>query len=115
MADFRPGGSCRHVFVVCRDLVQEKAASLPPLEALSGPGPFQLRIAIRAFRFGAVSALSVTFMIPVFGTLWGAWILGESVTWATVIGGLLVLLGTAWATGFSAKSLTGLAKPFRGV
>ena len=65
--------------------------------------------------FGAVSALSVTFMIPVFGTLWGAWILGEPVTWATVIGGLLVLLGTAWATGFSAKSLPGLAKPFRGV
>lgn len=51
--------------------------------------------------FGAVSALSVTFLIPVFGTLWGALMLGESVSWASVGGGLLVLAGTALVTGFS--------------
>ncbi len=57
--------------------------------------------------FGGVSALTVTFLIPVFGTLWGAWLLGEPVTWTTVGGGLLVLLGTAMVTGFSPMTLFG--------
>jgi drug/metabolite transporter (DMT)-like permease len=60
--------------------------------------------------FGGVSALTVTFLIPVFGTLWGAWLLGESVTWATMDGGLLVLLGKALVTGFSIRVLFGRAK-----
>ena len=57
--------------------------------------------------FGGVSALTVAFLIPVFGTLWGAWLLGEPVTWATIVGGLLVLLGTALVTGFSLRALFG--------
>ena len=57
--------------------------------------------------FGGVSALTVAFLIPVFGTLWGAWLLGEPVTWATIVGGLLVLLGTALVTGFSVRALFG--------
>lgn len=63
--------------------------------------------------FGGVSALSVTFLVPVFGTLWGAWLLGEPVTWATVGGGLLVLCGTAMVTGFSPLRWLGSAKPSR--
>ena len=57
--------------------------------------------------FGGVSALTVAFLIPVFGTLWGAWLLGEPVTLATIVGGLLVLLGTALVTGFSVRALFG--------
>lgn len=57
--------------------------------------------------FGGVSALTVTFLIPVFGTLWGVILLGEPVTLATVCGGLLVVLGTALVAGFSWKTLFG--------
>jgi drug/metabolite transporter (DMT)-like permease len=60
--------------------------------------------------FGGVSALTVTFLIPVFGTLWGAWFLDELVTWTTAGGGLLVVLGTALVTGFSPMALFGRAK-----
>lgn len=57
--------------------------------------------------FGGVSALTVAFLIPVFGTFWGAWLLGEPVTWSTLIGGLMVLMGTAMVTGFSPSTLFG--------
>ena len=64
--------------------------------------------------FGGVSALTVAFLIPVFGTLWGAWLLGEPVAWTTVLGGLLVLFGTALVTGFSLQALFGRAKQQEG-
>ena len=57
--------------------------------------------------FGVDSALTVTFLIPVFGTLWGAWLLAEPVTPTIVLGGLLVFAGTALATGFSWRTLFG--------
>lgn len=50
---------------------------------------------------GAASALSVTFLVPVFGILWGHLFLGEPVGWNTLIGTLLVLSGTSLVTGFS--------------
>ncbi len=49
---------------------------------------------------GASAALSVTFLIPIFGIFWGYLFLGEPVGWHTVLGTLLVLLGTALVTGF---------------
>jgi len=49
---------------------------------------------------GATSALTVTFLTPVFGILWGALFLGETVGWYTVVGSGIVLLGTALVTGF---------------
>lgn len=49
---------------------------------------------------GAASALTVTFLIPLFGILWGALFLGEPVSAATFAGAACVLLGTAWVTGF---------------
>jgi drug/metabolite transporter (DMT)-like permease len=64
--------------------------------------------------FGGVSALTVAFLIPVFGTLRGAWLLGESVTWATMVDGLLVLLGAALVTGFSLRTLFGRSKQHEG-
>jgi drug/metabolite transporter (DMT)-like permease len=54
---------------------------------------------------GAASALTVTFLIPVFGILWGHAFLGEAVGWHTLACGLMVLTGTALVTGFDPRSL----------
>ncbi len=54
---------------------------------------------------GATPALSVTFLIPVFGVLWGHLFLGEVVGWHTLAGALAVLIGTALVTGFSPREL----------
>ena len=54
---------------------------------------------------GAASALTVTFLVPVFGVLWGHMALGEPVGWNTAVGALVVIAGTALVTGFSAKAL----------
>ncbi|ABL99306.1 DMT family transporter [Shewanella amazonensis] len=48
---------------------------------------------------GATSALTVTFLIPVFGILWGALFLGEHIGWHTLVGTAIILLGTAISTG----------------
>ncbi len=50
---------------------------------------------------GAAPALTVTFLIPVFGILWGTVFLGEHVGWHTLVGSLTILTGTALVTGFS--------------
>ena len=54
---------------------------------------------------GAVPALTVTYLIPVFGILWGALFLGEPIGWHTLAGGIAVLTGTALVTGFSPRQL----------
>jgi drug/metabolite transporter (DMT)-like permease len=48
---------------------------------------------------GASYAMSVTFLIPVFGVAWGALFLHEPVSMQTVLGCLVILVGTALATG----------------
>jgi drug/metabolite transporter (DMT)-like permease len=50
-------------------------------------------------RIGASRAVTVTFLVPVFGTLWGVLFLGEIVTGAMLAGGAIVLVGTGLATG----------------
>jgi len=50
---------------------------------------------------GAPSALSVTFLIPVFGILWGNLFLGEAIGINTVVGSVLVITGTMLVTGLS--------------
>ena len=49
---------------------------------------------------GPTSALTVTFLNPLFGILWGALFLGEAVGWHTLAGAAIVLVGTALVTGF---------------
>jgi drug/metabolite transporter (DMT)-like permease len=49
---------------------------------------------------GAASALTVTFLIPLFGVLWGHLVLGEPVGWNTLAGGGGVVLGAALVTGY---------------
>jgi drug/metabolite transporter (DMT)-like permease len=54
---------------------------------------------------GATSALTVTYLIPVFGVLWGVVFLDEAFGWHTLAGGAMILAGTALVTGFSVRSL----------
>lgn len=44
---------------------------------------------------GAAQAMSVTYLIPVFGVLWGWVLLGEPLTAAMVAAGAVILAGTA--------------------
>jgi drug/metabolite transporter (DMT)-like permease len=48
---------------------------------------------------GPARAITVTFVIPVFGILWGALFLNEQVSASMVQGCAIVLVGTALATG----------------
>ncbi|GAA5213368.1 DMT family transporter [Corallincola platygyrae] len=59
---------------------------------------------------GAPSALTVTYLIPMFGVLWGHLFLDEQVGWHTLVGSCVVLMGTALVTGFSPLRLFGKAK-----
>ena len=43
---------------------------------------------------GPARALTVTFLIPLFGVLWGALFLGEPVAIGMLSGGALILAGT---------------------
>jgi drug/metabolite transporter (DMT)-like permease len=45
---------------------------------------------------GATGALTVTYLIPVFGVLWGTLFLGETLTLTMLAGGALVILGTVF-------------------
>ncbi|MCX6028874.1 MAG: DMT family transporter [Chloroflexi bacterium] len=48
---------------------------------------------------GPVRALSVTFLVPVFGLLWGAIFLGEPITTGMLLGGGVILAGIALVMG----------------
>jgi drug/metabolite transporter (DMT)-like permease len=47
---------------------------------------------------GATRALTVTFLIPVFGVLWGRLFLGEALPAGTLAGGVSIVLGTILVT-----------------
>ena len=55
---------------------------------------------------GATPTLTVTFLIPVFGVLWGHLFLQEAIGWHTLIGAGTVIVGTALVSGFSFKAFT---------
>ncbi|HTJ91703.1 MAG TPA: DMT family transporter [Pararobbsia sp.] len=48
---------------------------------------------------GAAQAASVTFLIPIFGMIWGAMFLGERVTLWMIAGCVVILFGAALITG----------------
>lgn len=53
---------------------------------------------------GPSKAITVTFLVPVFAIVWGSIWLGEQVNLSMLVGGVIVLMGTALSTG--------LVKPF---
>ncbi len=87
---------------------------LPVLPPLAAPSPLVvanvLGLALLAsavafllyFRLiadvGGTRALTVTYLIPLFGLLWGALFLGEALPPAALAGGVLILLGTVFVT-----------------
>jgi drug/metabolite transporter (DMT)-like permease len=48
---------------------------------------------------GPTRALTVTFLMPAFGMIWGAWLLGESITPGMIAGAALIVAGTAAVLG----------------
>ncbi|WP_286268918.1 DMT family transporter [Thalassotalea hakodatensis] len=48
---------------------------------------------------GPTNAISVTYLIPVFGIFWGVMILNETITEFTFYGSALILIGVAFSTG----------------
>ena len=50
-------------------------------------------------RLGAARAITVTFLVPVFGVLWGALFLHEALTGTMAAGCAVILLGTGLVTG----------------
>ncbi|MEH6579990.1 MAG: DMT family transporter [Amphritea sp.] len=53
---------------------------------------------------GPVKAISVTFLVPVFGVIWGSLFIDETLTTSMIIGCGVILLGTAMATGLITTS-----------
>lgn len=53
---------------------------------------------------GATPTLTVTFLIPVFGVLWGYLFLQENIGWHTLAGAATVITGTALVSGFTVKT-----------
>ena len=49
-------------------------------------------------RLGPARAMSVTFLVPIFGVLWGFLLLDEALTAPMLLAGAVVVLGTAWAS-----------------
>jgi drug/metabolite transporter (DMT)-like permease len=48
---------------------------------------------------GPAKAVAVTYLVPVFAVIWGTWLLDEAVTVTMLVGSVIILLGTALATG----------------
>lgn len=48
---------------------------------------------------GPSRAITVTFLVPVFGVVWGALLLGEAIGVRMLAGGVVILVGTALSTG----------------
>jgi drug/metabolite transporter (DMT)-like permease len=52
---------------------------------------------------GPTKAISVTFLIPFFGVLWGAIFLDERLTFGAVLGGITILIGMALVLGIGVR------------
>jgi len=74
---------------------------------------FRVGIAALFLDMGPISALSVTFLIPVFGILWGVLFLDEQIDWSTIVGALVVLAGTALTNGITPRFFLASGKSSR--
>ena len=54
---------------------------------------------------GPTRALTVTFLVPVFGVLWGHLLLGEALGVRSLLGAAVVIVGTVLSSGFSLRTL----------
>lgn len=72
-------------------------ANLLALGLLASGAAFLLYFRLIA-DIGATRALTVTYLIPLFGVLWGWLFLGETLPAAAFAGGVLILLGTLLVT-----------------
>ena len=75
---------------------------------------FSTAIAYIAFYYlmsvwGVVKTTSVTYLVPVFGMLWGWLFLQEPVTWTMIVGGL-VIVGGVMVMGVQRTHIVGLRK-----
>lgn len=73
-------------------------ASVAALAVLSSAVAYILYFRLIA-KLGATNASAVTFLIPVFGMLWGHALLGEPVTPSMLLGCGVILVGTALTLG----------------
>jgi len=95
---------------------------VPTVLFFPAPGPITLQISLATLALGVVcsglafllyfrlaatigptSTLTVAFLIPLFGMLWGALFLDELLGWHTLLGTLTVLAGISLVTGFSLR------------
>ncbi|ARP84109.1 EamA family transporter [Bordetella genomosp. 8] len=58
---------------------------------------------------GPTAAVSVTFLVPVFGVLWGTLLLDETVTATMLLGAAVILVGTALSLGLVGRPRTARA------
>jgi drug/metabolite transporter (DMT)-like permease len=63
---------------------------------------------------GPTSALTVTFLVPMFGVLWGRLFLDEALHWHTALGGVIIIAGTALTMGLSPSGMLSLLRRARG-
>jgi drug/metabolite transporter (DMT)-like permease len=54
---------------------------------------------------GPARTLTVTFLAPIFGVIWGQLFLGEPITWSKAAACAIILAGTLLITGFSPRAL----------
>jgi drug/metabolite transporter (DMT)-like permease len=71
------------------------------------PNIYYFRLVLRV---GPGKAMSVAFLIPVFGMLWGALLLGERVTPGMLAGCAVILFGTSLVIGMIGRRL-GFSEP----
>ncbi|WP_040309206.1 DMT family transporter [Asticcacaulis biprosthecium] len=98
--------ACLFMFPVAPFYAPAVAVSVPVIWSIVAVGILCSGIAYLLYfnlidQIGAAPTLSVGFLIPVFGVLWGALILHEPIGLQTVLGGAVVLVGTALITGFN--------------
>jgi drug/metabolite transporter (DMT)-like permease len=60
---------------------------------------------------GATSAMTVTYLVPVFGVLWAALFRGDEITLGMVLGAAVVLASIALVTGASSPGSAGPSDP----